>query len=232
VTAVTRAQRNALAEAILAALHDHAAVATLDALERVLATTGAVPVDAAAAARLRAAGLVTDAVPGDASTAVVLAQGFDPVRAAALDRVARGRRASDVYWTASGAAGVASEAAPDGVGEADLAATWRRAAALFDAQLYFEVHEELEELWRRTAGVTRAVVQGVLQIAVALHHAEGGNVAGARRLLAAGRAKLVPHAPRWRAVAIAPLLAELRRWEHARLELGEAEAAPPRLALE
>lgn len=232
MSTVTRTQRNALAETILAALHDRDAVSALDALERVLGTTGAVSIDTADAARLRARGLVADAVPGDAPSVVVLAQAFDPVRAAARDRVARGRRASDVYWTASDAAEIAPAEARDGVDEADLAATWRRAVALFDARLYFEVHEELEELWRRSTGVTRAVVQGVLQVAVALHHAEAGNVAGARRLLAAGRAKLVPHAPRWRTVAIAPLLAELRRWEHARLELGEIEVAPPRLARE
>src|SRR5205085_9337915 len=71
----------------------------------------------------------------------------------------------------------------------------RRAIALFGAGLYFEVHEELEPVWRRAAGPARVALQGLIQIAVALHHAERGNVAGARRLLAAGRAKVEPYAP-------------------------------------
>ncbi len=89
---------------------------------------------------------------------------------------------------------------------------------------------ELEAVWRRADGAARIALQGLIQIVVALHHAERGNVAGARRLLAAGRAKVEPYAPRWEGVALDVLLADLRRWEHARLD-EERVAAPPRLVL-
>jgi hypothetical protein len=241
VSALTRTQRNAVADVIIAALHDRVGDDTLTALADVLAATDAVAVDQAAAARLAVSGFVV--TQGDAAVSVatsddatprvriVVAPVFAPVRREAMERVERGRRARDAYWRAPTPGGPAFTHVEDGVDDADLGATLRRAAALFEARLYFEVHEELEALWRRANGTTRTVVQGLLQVAVALHHAERGNVAGARRLLAAGRAKIEAYAPRWRGVAIAALLGDLRRWEDACLDRGES-VAPPRLVLE
>jgi hypothetical protein len=241
MSTMTRTQRNAVADVIVAALHDRAAHDVLTALAHVLAATGTVAVAPHAGVRLTAHGIVVTqgdaaarvATAGDMAPCarVVLAPAFAPVRRETLERVERARLASDAYWRAPVPSGAASEYIEDGVGEADLAATLRRAAALFDVRLYFEVHEELEALWRRTSGVTRTVVQGLLQIAVALHHTERGNVAAARRLLAAGRAKIETHAPRWHGVAIAVLLEDLLQWEHACLDRGES-VAPPRLVRE
>jgi Domain of unknown function (DUF309) len=65
------------------------------------------------------------------------------------------------------------------------------AAALFDAHLYFEVHELLEPYWRDARGTDRETLQGLIQAAVGYQHLANGNVAGARALLAEGRARLI-----------------------------------------
>ncbi len=65
-----------------------------------------------------------------------------------------------------------------------------RAALLADAGLYFEVHELLEPAWMRAPDPKRVALQALIQIAVALHHAENANRDGAVSLLTEGLAKL------------------------------------------
>ena len=64
-----------------------------------------------------------------------------------------------------------------------------QAAALFDARLFFEVHELLEPYWVRADGATREALQGLIQIAVGFQHLANANVEGARMLLAEGSAR-------------------------------------------
>ncbi len=64
------------------------------------------------------------------------------------------------------------------------------AAALFDAHLYFEVHELLEPSWRDARGNDREALQGLIQVAVGYQHLANGNFAGARALLDEGRGRL------------------------------------------
>jgi predicted metal-dependent hydrolase len=92
---------------------------------------------------------------------------------------ARARRASEAL---AGCPAMRSEPSLDEV----LAA----AAALFDAGLYFEVHELLEAYWMRAAGAERQALQGLIQIAVAFQHRDNGNLEGARSLLVDGSARL------------------------------------------
>ncbi len=68
------------------------------------------------------------------------------------------------------------------------------AAALFDAGLYFEVHELLEPCWTAATGTAREALQGLIQIAVGYQHLANGNLAGARALLAEGGAKIAGRA--------------------------------------
>jgi hypothetical protein len=77
-------------------------------------------------------------------------------------------------------------AAPDPPLETALA----EAAALFDAGLFFEVHEHLEPRWFRASGRDREALQGLIQVAVGFQHLANGNVVGARRLLAEGTPRL------------------------------------------
>ena len=71
---------------------------------------------------------------------------------------------------------------------------WRDALAAFAARDFFEVHEQLEELWRRVPRAEKDTVQGLLQAAVCLHHFTRGNFAGAR-LLASQAIKKLTRAP-------------------------------------
>lgn len=74
--------------------------------------------------------------------------------------------------------------------DADLCQTLAAAAALFDAGLYFEVHEVLEPRWIAAGGEEREALQGLIQVAVAWQHLANGNPAGARSLLLEGGARL------------------------------------------
>lgn len=71
-----------------------------------------------------------------------------------------------------------------------LAESLEVAAALFDAGLYFEVHELLEPHWRHASGAARQAVQGLIQVSVGYQHLANGNLAGAHALLAEGVARL------------------------------------------
>lgn len=85
----------------------------------------------------------------------------------------------------------------------------RRAAALFNAGLYFECHEYLEDVWRGSSGPERAFYHGLVQAAAGFYHFEKGNAHGARTLLGKAIAKLEPYAPAYRGVDVATLLAGL-----------------------
>jgi len=65
------------------------------------------------------------------------------------------------------------------------------AATLFDAYLFFEVHELLEEFWRDARGDDREALQGLIQVAVGYQHLANSNFAGARALLDEGSGRLL-----------------------------------------
>jgi hypothetical protein len=64
-----------------------------------------------------------------------------------------------------------------------MAPLLERAAALANHGLFFEVHELLEPVWFRASEPARTALQGLIQVAVAFHHLENGNLEGARSLL-------------------------------------------------
>ena len=86
-----------------------------------------------------------------------------------------------------------------------------RGGALFNAGLFFECHEYLEDVWRATPGPEREFFHGLVQAAAGCYHLEKGNAHGARTLLGKAIAKLEPFAPTHRAVDLAAFLAGLRR---------------------
>jgi hypothetical protein len=66
-----------------------------------------------------------------------------------------------------------------------------RGRALFDAGSYFAAHEVWEEAWLIESGDTRVFLQGLIQIAAALHKASRQeHPGGCVRLFDAGLAKL------------------------------------------
>lgn len=60
----------------------------------------------------------------------------------------------------------------------------------FNGREWYECHETLEDLWVGEEGEVREFYQGILQVAVALHHWKNGNFGGAISLLKGGMAYL------------------------------------------
>lgn len=83
---------------------------------------------------------------------------------------------------------------------------------LFNAGLFFEAHEALENVWRDAQGDTKVFLQGMAQIAAALHHHTNGNDSGARTLLSKGCQKLRATAAVVPALDVHGFLAELEPW--------------------
>lgn len=155
--------RNALAELVIAALED--AVAS-EALVWIVRPDG--PPAPAIATRLEKGHLIDPG--GDA-----LLEVHAPYAEAARAHATAGLHAAASYRR----------------GEDDpFVRALRQAVALWNAGLFFEVHEVLEAVWRTEADARRQGLQGLIQLAVAFHHARHGNLRGARTLLHEGRARL------------------------------------------
>jgi hypothetical protein len=90
----------------------------------------------------------------------------------------------------SGRASRAIDGRPLDPPEATLDSALDAASVLFDAGLYFEVHELLESCWLRAEGSDRIALQGLIQVAVGLEHLVNGNVKGGHALLASGCDKM------------------------------------------
>ncbi|MBK9973661.1 MAG: DUF309 domain-containing protein [Planctomycetes bacterium] len=83
---------------------------------------------------------------------------------------------------------------------------WHAGLAAFAARDYFDVHEYLEELWRRVPPADKGPVQGLLQAAVCLYHFGNGNFAGARILAVAACQKLQAAPEEYRGLALGRFL--------------------------
>lgn len=60
---------------------------------------------------------------------------------------------------------------------------------------FFEAHEVWEEVWQEYQGPLRKFYQGLIQVAVALHHFGNGNARGAIKLYNSSRNYLEPYRP-------------------------------------
>lgn len=67
---------------------------------------------------------------------------------------------------------------------------------LFNRRLFFETHEEWEEVWRRAVGSRRELLRGLIQVSVGYEHLKRGNHYGTRSLLRQGMRRLRPHVRR------------------------------------
>jgi uncharacterized protein len=85
-----------------------------------------------------------------------------------------------------------------------------RGIQLFNDEQFFECHEVLEEVWMQVSGEQKIFLQGIIQVAVALHHLKRDNLVGARRLLDAGTKKLAQFAPSHETVDVARLLMDVQ----------------------
>jgi predicted metal-dependent hydrolase len=80
----------------------------------------------------------------------------------------------------------------------------------FNACEFFEAHEVWEELWQDDQSASRKFFQGLIQVAVCLHHFGNGNTRGARKLYHSSRGYLEPYRPRHLGLDVDRLLAEMQ----------------------
>ncbi len=72
-------------------------------------------------------------------------------------------------------------------------AEFQRGIDLFNEKKFFDAHEVWEEVWRAAPDREKQVLQGLIQIAVALHHHSRENLQGARSLLARALSNLADY---------------------------------------
>ena len=98
--------------------------------------------------------------------------------------------------------------------------------ALFNAGRFFECHEVWEEVWKRSSGGEKLFYQGLIQAAVALLHAERGNMRGAASTWAKARQKLEPLPSEHMGLALGEFRASLEEF-FASLSKGDPKPSRP-----
>lgn len=84
-----------------------------------------------------------------------------------------------------------------------------KGVAHFNAGAFFAAHEVWEDLWLDCHDATRSFYQGLIQVAVCLHHFRNRNTRGARTLCRSATGYLQPYTPVFRQVDVERLLREL-----------------------
>ncbi len=79
----------------------------------------------------------------------------------------------------------------------------------FNRHAFFHAHEVWEELWHDTHGPGRPFYQGLIQVAVCLHHFGNGNLRGALKLYHSATEHLRGYLPRHAGLDVAQLLEQL-----------------------
>jgi predicted metal-dependent hydrolase len=84
--------------------------------------------------------------------------------------------------------------------------------ALFNQGKFFDAHEVLEDVWRAAPKEEKKIWQGLVQVAVALHHYSTGNRVGMRSVLVRAMKNLGGHPRDFHGVHVPTLLKALARW--------------------
>jgi Domain of unknown function (DUF309) len=103
------------------------------------------------------------------------------------------------------------------------------AAALFNAELFFEVHEILEPYWGRAERSLQSFLQGLIQVAVGFYHRANGNWRGAFALLGEGNAKLAPFLPEAHGLDLADFCRAVAKIMGQSMDGENSDTAPPKL---
>jgi dTDP-4-amino-4,6-dideoxygalactose transaminase len=101
---------------------------------------------------------------------------------------------------------------------------YARGIELFNRSEFYEAHEVLEDVWRAEAGPHKAFLQGLIQVAVALHHHSTGNLVGARSLLARASRNLKQFPGDYSNLNLTRFRQSLAEWQSA---LEEGGPCPP-----
>jgi len=117
-------------------------------------------------------------------------------------------------------------------------AAYRHGIDLFNEEKFFDAHEVLEDVWRAAPEPEKRFLQGLIQVAVALHHHSRGNVVGCLSLLTRGGRNLSLYGDLHDGVDLARLRADLQLWSAAlahdgSVSIGEGAVPPlPKLILQ
>jgi predicted metal-dependent hydrolase len=93
--------------------------------------------------------------------------------------------------------------------------------AEFNQREFFECHETIEAVWMAEPRPIRLLYQGILQIGVALYHAQRRNWRGAMKTLARAIPKLAYFEPACMGIDVRGLLADAQRIRQHLIQLGE-----------
>lgn len=88
----------------------------------------------------------------------------------------------------------------------DIPEKYWQALQLFNAQEFFEAHDELEELWSEAMGPPKVFLQGLIQASVSLFHFGNENFGGALKLYEAARSKLETFPPSYMGIDVLKLV--------------------------
>ncbi len=94
---------------------------------------------------------------------------------------------------------------------------------------YFHAHDVLEEVWREVRDESRPFYQGVVQVAIAMHHFSKANLAGAQSVLGKARRNLEPFPAVFGGIDLADLRRQLYEWDAA-MAAGGPYPAPVRVS--
>lgn len=84
--------------------------------------------------------------------------------------------------------------------------------AEFNAGLFFECHDTLEEMWAGVRGPSRDFFQGLIQVSVAYYHLGNGNAAGAESMMRRALKRLEKYPARYSGFDVEAQRAVLARW--------------------
>jgi predicted metal-dependent hydrolase len=91
----------------------------------------------------------------------------------------------------------------------------------FNAGLFFQSHETLEDVWIVSPWPVRNFLQGIIQVAAAFVHLKRNQHAGTHNLLTEAILKLESFTPRYLGVDVERLVADARRCREEILALGQ-----------
>lgn len=104
-----------------------------------------------------------------------------------------------------------------------------RGIEFFNSGEFYDAHEVLEDVWREEQGPHKLFLQGLIQVAVALHHHSTGNVVGCRSLLKRASRNLTSYPENYFGLNLSDFRASLSAWQTA---LDQSAPVPPLPKLE
>jgi predicted metal-dependent hydrolase len=101
----------------------------------------------------------------------------------------------------------------------------RHGITLLNSAEYFEAHEVLEYVWRAALAPEKRFCQGMVQVAVALHHWSTGNMIGAKSVMTRAVHNLSGFPDAFAGIQLRKLEADLLTWLNS-LENAASLSAP------